>query len=194
MSSLSEILSSGVRAQIFRLLFDGTRRELHVREIERQSGYSIGTVRQELTKLLKLDLVKKRKDSNRVYFAANDNHPLYTDICSIVTKTIGLVDILRNKLQDDSISVAFLFGSIAGSSERATSDVDLMVIGDLGLRRVSELLSGIEDAIGREINPIVMTENEFTQKVKARNHFLTRVLEEPKLFIIGSDNDIKAMG
>lgn len=183
-----------MRAQIFRLLFDGTQRELHVREIERQSGYTIGTVRQELSKLFKLNLIHKRKDSNRVYFAANDNHPLYTDICSIVTKTIGLVDILRDKLQDDSISIAFLFGSIAGGSERATSDVDLMVIGDLGLRRVSELLSGIEGTIGREINPILMTKNEFIQKIKTRNHFIIRILEEPKIFIIGSDNDIKAMG
>lgn len=165
-----------------------------MREIERRSGYSIGAVRQELSKLFKLDLISKRKDGNRVYFSANVAHPLYTDICSIVTKTIGLADVLRDRLRDDSISVAFLFGSFAASSEHASSDVDLMVIGELGLRRVSELLSGIEDMIGREINPIVMTASEFAKKLKAKNHFVTRVIRGPKLFIRGDEDDIAAMG
>ena len=133
MNVLAEILSSKIRAEIFRLLFGTSVEELHMREIERRSGYAIGTIQTELKKLLRLDLVKKRKDGNRLYYRANKENPLYPDIRSLVLKTIGLGDILKNVLRQDSdISIAFVFGSIARHEEMAGSDVDLMVIGKLG--------------------------------------------------------------
>ena len=93
MSLLSEILSSNIRADIFRLLFGVTDSELHMREVERRSGYAIGTIQSELKKLLRLDLVVKRKDGNRTYYKANRNHPIFSDIQRLVLKTVGLVDI-----------------------------------------------------------------------------------------------------
>ena len=194
MNILAEILSSKIRAEIFRLLFGTIAEELHMREIERRSGYAIGTTQTELKKLLRLDLVKKRKDGNRLYYRANKGHPLYPDIRSLVLKTIGLVDILKNALREDSdISIAFVFGSIALHEETAGSDVDLMVIGKLGLRKLTGMLSGVPEQIGREINPYVLSVNEFVKRKTKREHFITQVLEAPKIFIIGSANDLKAM-
>ncbi len=194
MNILAEILSSKIRAEIFRLLFGTIAEELHMREIERRSGYAIGSIQTELKKLLRLDLVKKRKDGNRLYYRANKGHPLYPDIRSLVLKTIGLVDILKNALEHDSdISIAFLFGSIALHEETAGSDVDLMVIGKLGLRKLTGMLSGMSEQIGREINPYVLSVNEFVKRKTKREHFITQVLEAPKIFIIGSANDLKAM-
>lgn len=194
MNILAEILSSKIRAEIFRLLFGTIAEELHMREIERRSGYAIGTIQTELKKLLRLDLVKKRKDGNRLYYRANKGHPLYPDIRSLVLKTIGLVDIFKNALREDSdISIAFVFGSIALHEETAGSDVDLMVIGKLGLRKLTGMLSGVPEQIGREINPYVLSVNEFVKRKTKREHFITQVLEAPKIFIIGSANDLKAM-
>jgi len=195
MNVLAEILSSKIRAEIFRLLFGTSAEELHMREIERRSGYAIGTIQTELKKLLRLDLVKKRKDGNRLYYRANKEHPLYPDIRSFVLKTIGLVDILKNALRQDSdISIAFVFGSIALHEETAGSDVDLMVIGKLGLRKLTGMLSGVPEQIGREINPHVLSVNEFIKRKTKREHFVTQVFEAPKIFITGNANDLEAMG
>ena len=190
MSLLAEILSSKIRAEIFRLLFGINAEELHMREIERRSGFTIGSIQTELKKLLRLDLVKKRKDGNRLYYRANKNHPLYPDIRRLVLKTNGLVDILGDALrQDVSIRIAFVFGSIARQEETAGSDVDLMVIGGLGLRKLTGLLSGVSERIGREINPYVLTTEEFKKRKTSGEHFIAQVLEAPKIFIIGTEKE-----
>jgi len=191
---LSELLSSRARAEIFRLLFGGTGEELHVREIERRSGLNDSTLRQELRKLIRLDLVQSRKDSNRVYYRAKTENPLYAEIHNLVLKTSGLADVLKYALEDKRIRVAFVFGSIASGEEKAGSDVDLMVIGQLGLRDLSQLLSGIEEKIGREVNPHVLREEEFRKRIRAKEHFVSNVMETPKIFIIGSQRELEAMG
>lgn len=194
MSILSEILSSRTRAEIFRLLFFGTVSELHVRELERRSGFNDRTIRQELLRLKRLDLIKSRKSGNRVYYSANGEHPLYSTIRNLVLKTAGLVDVLKTALTDKRIRVAFVFGSIAREEERAGSDIDLMVIGDVGLRAVSEMLGDVHERIGREINPYAISLAEFTKRKKAREHFIVSVLEAPKFFVIGSEDDLRSMG
>jgi predicted nucleotidyltransferase/DNA-binding HxlR family transcriptional regulator len=194
MNRLAELLSSRARAEIFRLLLSGTGEELHVREIERRSGLNDSTLRQELRKLVRLDLVQSRRDSNRVYYRAKTESPLYPEIRNLVLKTSGLSDVLKSALKDKRIRVAFVFGSIARGDEKAGSDVDLMVIGQLGLRDLSRLLSGIEEKIGREVNPHVLRQEEFKKRVRAREHFVSSVMETPKIFIIGSQRELEAMG
>ena len=194
MNRLAELLSSRARAEIFRLLLSGTGEELHVREIERRSGLNDSTLRQELRKLVRLDLVQSRRDSNRVYYRAKTESPLYPEIRNLVLKTSGLSDVLKSALTDKRIRVAFVFGSIAGGEEKAGSDVDLMVIGQLGLRDLSRLLSGIEEKIGREVNPHVLREEEFRKRIRAKEHFVSSIMETPKMFIIGSQRELEAMG
>jgi predicted nucleotidyltransferase len=194
MNRLAELLSSRARAEIFRLLFGGRGEELHVREIERRSGLNNSTLRQELRKLVRLDLVQSRRDSNRVYYRAKVENPLYPEIRNLVLKTSGLSDVLKSALRDKRIRVAFVFGSIASGEEKAGSDVDLMVIGQLGLRDLSHLLSGIEEKIGREVNPHILREEEFRKRIRAKEHFVSSVMETPKIFIIGSQRELEAMG
>ena len=194
MSILSEILSSQTRAEIFRLLFGPGEQELHIREIQRQTGLNDSTIRQELRKLARLDLVKARKDSNRIYYKANQSNPLFEDLQKLVFKTTGLVDVFKKALQDKRVLVAFVFGSFAEGKEKADSDLDLFIIGEVGLRKVTELLSGVSDIIGREINPHVMEPDEFQKRVRNTDHFITGILNTPKLFIKGSAHDLKAMG
>jgi len=194
MNRLAELLSSRARAEIFRLLFNGTGEELHGREMQRRSGLNDSTLRQELRKLTRLDLVQSRRDSNRVYYRPKTENPLYPEIRNLVLKTLGLADVLKSALGDKRIRVAFVFGSIASGEEKAGSDVDLMVIGHLGLRDLSGLLSGIEEKIGREVNPYILREAEFRNRIRAKEHFVSRVIEAPKIFIIGSPHELEAMG
>jgi predicted nucleotidyltransferase len=194
MSVLHEILSSRVRSEIFRLLFGASDRQLHIREMERRTGLSVATVRQELQKLLRMQLVEAQRSGNRLYYRVNKDHPLYPDIRNMVLKTSGMVDILRDALDKEGVMIAFVFGSVASNQEGAASDVDLMVIGDVGLRTLSGWLSGVSEQIGREINPHVMNGNEFRKRLLSHDHFLTRVLESEKLFIKGSEHDLEARG
>ena len=194
MGVLAELLSSRVKAEVFRLLFSIQGRELHVREIARQSGLNDATVRQELKRLTRSGVVKGRKDGNRLYYGANAEHPLYPDIRNLVLKTSGLVDVLGEALETRGISLAFVFGSVAAGIDKAQSDVDLMVVGNVSLRQLGKQLSGVSIRLGREINPHVMTTEEFARRVKTRDHFLTTVRSAPRLFVIGSEDEFEAMG
>ena len=194
MSLLAEILSSKIRAEIFSMLFGIDAKPLHVREIERQSGCAIGTVQQELQKLLRLELIQKQKDGNRLYYQANKAHPLYPEVRGMVLKTAGALPMLRAALAGQrDIKVVFAFGSVARGDARAESDIDLMVIGSIGLRKLSSLLSGVSEKIGREINPCVVSLSEFTKRRSAGDHFISRVLKEPKILIIGTEHELAAM-
>lgn len=194
MSTLAELLSSRARAEIFRLLFGVGSAEFHVREIGRRSGLNEATVRQELRRLTRLGLVEVRRAGNRAYYQASRAHPLYPDIRSLVLKTAGLVEGLRESLAGQGIRFAFVFGSIAKGKEGADSDVDLFVIGPVTLRQLSGLLMEPSRQLGREINPHVMTVEEFVRRKRAADHFLTTVLREPKLFVIGDESDLVSMG
>jgi len=195
MTILAKILSSSrVRAEIFRLLFGLVDKELHIREVERQAKLSWETIRQDLNKLVKLDLVVARRDGNRLYYRANREHPLYPEIHLLVLKTAGLVEVLAKVLNREGIKVAFIFGSVASGQEKAASDVDLMVIGEVSLRTVTGWLGGVSLEIGREINPYVMNVSEFQRRREEQEHFLSQVLDSPKLFIIGKEDDLAAMG
>ena len=194
MNVLAQIVCSRVRAEIFRVLFGLRTDELHLREIHRQTGLAIGTVRQDIGKLVELGLVVRRPDGNRVYYVANQTHPLHAEIHGMVLKTAGLADVLTAALSSDGVRCAFVFGSIAGGIAKPESDIDLMVIGSVGLRKVSGLLSGVGNQLGREINPHVLSPTEFGQRMRDEDHFLTTILASPKIFVAGSEDDLKAMG
>ncbi len=194
MSVLDKILSSKTRAEIFRLLLGLDAEELHLREITRRSGFVIQTVRQELEKLESIGIVSARRSGNRLYYRANIEHPLYTDLHNIVLKTVGLVDLLKKSMEGHEIIAAFVFGSIATGTEDASSDIDLMVIGDISLRELVGLLAEDQQALGREINPYPLTATEYKNQLKSEDHFLTSVINTEKLFVIGNQNVLESLG
>jgi DNA-binding transcriptional ArsR family regulator len=193
MNTLAEILSSRVKAEIFCLLFGHAERELHLRELERRSGSSVSAVRQELKRLVRLGLVEARKDGNRTYYRASRIHPLFADLRNLVLKTSGLVEVLRDALKALKIRAAFVFGSLASGAERAHSDVDLLVIGDAGFREVCDALADVTQTLGRDVNTVAFSPDEFVRRKKDDDHFLTTVLSAPKLFVIGDDNELEGL-
>ena len=192
--TLERLLSSKVKAAVLHLLFREEGRELHVRELARQGDLSEGTVRQELARLAGLGVVTARRSGNRMYYRAEASHPLYPELRGLVVKTSGLVDVLRSALQGPGIQVAFVFGSVAAGTDRAESDVDLMVVGSISLRQLTRRLSGATESLGRELNPYVMTEAELAGKASLRDHFITTVLASPRLFVIGGERELEAVG
>jgi predicted nucleotidyltransferase len=151
-------------------------------------------VRQELKRLTAMRLVEARVSGNRIYYRANPDHPLTPEIRNLVLKTSGLADVLRRALDTAGIRSAFVFGSVAEGVEKPGSDVDLMIVGSMTLREASKLLSGVGSLLGREVNPHVFTSREFVRRRKAGDHFLTSVLGGKRLFVIGDESDLEAMG
>lgn len=194
MNTLTELLSSRVKSEIFRLLFGPGGLELHVRDISRRAGLADGTVRQELKRLTGLGVIEMRRAGNRTYYRANRAHPLHPDIRNLVLKTSGLVDVLRAPLSHTGIRLAFVFGSLASGRETAQSDVDLMVVGTIGLRQLGKLLSGVDSDLGREVNPHIMTSGEFAQRRSTGDHFITTVLGGSRLWVIGDEDELAAVG
>jgi predicted nucleotidyltransferase len=194
MNTLESIVTSRTRAGVFTILFGLGQKELHNREIARRSKHSEAALRQELTKLTDLDLVRLRKDGNRVYYSANRSHPLYHEIHSIVLKTTGLVDVLAEALADLRVETAFVFGSIAEGEATSDSDVDILIIGSIGLMEVSRLLSGVSERLEREINPIVMSREEYIGRIRTDDHFANNVIKGARLFIKADPDEFEAMG
>jgi predicted nucleotidyltransferase len=188
---LAKLFTSNTRAEIMRILFDGMGNERYLREIEKMGQIGVNSIQKEIKHLLLMDLVKSRKDGNRIYYKANTQHPIYLDLVSIVEKTVGIVSELKMRLDDPRIYCAFIFGSIAKNSEKAESDVDIVVIGEIGMRAMANLLSGLQEKIGREINPHIYSEAEFTKKRKEKDHFVTSILKTELKPIIGNIDDYR---
>ncbi len=188
--SLLQILFPQVRAEVLRLLFADETRELHLRELTRQSRLSLGTLQTEVEKLRAADLLLSRRDGNRLYFRANAAHPLFADLRQLVLKTAGLREVLADALRDvPGIELAFVFGSLAAGTGKAGSDVDLLVIGDAGLRALAPRLRPAAERLGREINPVTMTVAEFARD-RAKKTFLRDVLAKDKLFLKGNSDEL----
>lgn len=194
MNALEGLLASRSRAEILRLLFTGEEREFYLREIEKHTGLLIRAVQQEISNLLKLDLIRARKDGNRRYFCANRAHPLYPDLCQIVLKTSGWVSELTKALSREKVRLAFIFGSVARGEETAESDIDLMVVGDIGLRALSAITGPISRKAHRVVNPHSYSTQEFARRLKSKDHFLTSVIDSKKLYLAGSDDELEKLG
>ena len=194
MSVLSKLLSSRTRAEVLRVLFGLNPKEVHLREIVRRSRMTIGTIQDELKKLNSLDLISVRRDGNRLYYRANTDHPLYSILRQLVLKTDGLAEGLRKRLLGQGVDAAFIYGSIAKGEESAGSDLDLFIVGSITLRALTPKLSGLAEEIGREINPFVITAEELRGRLAQNDHFVGQVWAAPKLFVIGDNNELGAMG
>jgi predicted nucleotidyltransferase len=126
-----------------------------------------------------------------VLYQANLACPIYAELAAIFRKTIGLATLMRDALTDlvGKIDLAFVFGSMASGEQNASSDVDVLVVGDLSLAEVVKALSAVQPTLGREINPVVMTVDKFIAQLNKQDRFVTRVLDEPKIFLIGKEDE-----
>jgi predicted nucleotidyltransferase len=193
----ADALFGHARRAILALLFGHGRREFYLRQIARLSDLAVGSVQRELANLVAADLVTRRVDGSQVYFRANERSPVYAELAGLMTKTSGVAGVLKAALADlaneQAILVAFVYGSVAAGTQTASSDVDLMVIGRARLRELVPALRPAQEQLGREINPTTYEPAQFRQRLAAGEHFLTRVMQAPRILLIGSDDELAGL-
>ena len=187
-ASISDLLfPNQYRRKVLGLLLMRPDQQIHLRELARVIGAAPGTLKKELDALCEAGLLRAERVGNQVRFCANTAHPVFPELQALIRKTIGLVDALRLSLAPlaGRIDAAFVFGSMASGTESAGSDIDLMVVGDAGFAEVVDATYEAQAALGREINPKVMSASEWQAKKAERNAFLQDVLNKPRIMLIG---------
>ena len=173
-------------------MYSHTDEPFYFRQIARAAGVGLGAVQRELKKLSDAGIIRRTVRGPQVYYQANPECPVYAELKSLVVKTVGVGDVLRAALLslEDRIIVSFLFGSVAQGGGRSGSDIDVMVVGDVTFAEAVSALGGVQETVRREINPIVYPIEEFRFKLSADHHFLKKVLEGPKCFLVGDDHEL----
>ena len=164
----------------------------HVREIARLTGTVAGTLNRELVKLAEAGVLVKKSVGNQVRYSANPDCPIIDELTSILRKTSGIVDVLAEALLPlaEKISVAFVFGSMASGKENTGSDVDVLIIGNVSFAEVVKAVYGTQESLRREVNPKVFSQEEWMHMLGIKDSFIKEVLSEPKLFIVGGENEL----
>lgn len=193
--TLAEALWSKARRRILGLLLAKPDQEWHLRDIARLTGLAPATVQREVTSLHEAGILTRRRDGNQVKYGADLTCPIFPELHGIVLKTVGLADVLRQALQSlgDGVSAAFVFGSLARGEATNESDVDLMIIGEVRLRDLVPSIREATGVLGREINPVAMAPDEFRERVAEKEHFVVSVLPDPKIFLIGDENELSRL-
>jgi uncharacterized protein len=181
------------RAILTATLMDPAR-EWYLSDLARHIGVSPSSLQRELAGLVDAEILRRRVDGNRVYYRAEVDNPIFGDLRGLVLRTAGLKDVLAECLSGfrDRIDVAFVYGSVARGDESASSDVDLMVIGCVGLAELAPALKDAEARLLRPVNPSVYRAAEVVEKLRAGHHFLGTVMGGAKLFIVGGEDDLAA--
>jgi predicted nucleotidyltransferase len=194
---ISRLLFGSTRRAVLALLLGRPDERFYLREIVRATGGAVGAVQRELKQLVDAGLVEREARGHQVYFSANRNAAIFSELQAIMEKTAGAVDVLRASLatlvSQGRVDLAFVYGSVATGKKTARSDIDLLIVGDTSLKETVPALRAAETRLGREINPIVYPVNEFRDKVDHGAPFLKRVLAGPKLFVAGDDRVLKRL-
>ncbi|WP_029148148.1 nucleotidyltransferase domain-containing protein [Methylophilus sp. 5] len=192
---LSDVLFSEYRKRILGLLLLHPEQSYHVRELARLTHTSAGTLHKELSKLSDAGILQGKRVGNQQHYSANVQCPIFEELASIFRKTSGLVDVIAGALSSvkNQIQFAIVFGSVARGEQQANSDIDVMVIGDIGFGDVVTLLHDSQAILKREINPVVYSMASFKSRVEKNDSFIQAVLNKPKLFIIGTEYELRQL-
>ena len=182
---------SKVRQGLLALYFTNVGHQYYLRELERLLGYSAGNIRRELLRLQKVHLFNTQRTGNLLFYSLNQGHPLFEELKSIVSKTIGVEASLRAVLSSiEDITTAFIFGSFATRSEKETSDIDVMIIGKPNMPLLHEKIRELEQRLKREINLTVYPRREYQAKKKIKSGFILDLLKKPKIMLIGREDGL----
>lgn len=193
MSSLANILFKEYRRQVLALLLLRPDQSYHVREIARLTNTQPGTLHRELTNLAEVGILKKASRGNQLYYQADTNCVIFEELAGIMRKTSGLADVLRLALQPVTAQLQFaaVYGSVASGKATANSDVDLLLVGDLGFAEAVKVLYPVQQQLGREINPKLYSLNEWNKAVAGQSGFIRQLMTDPMLPILGKMDDVR---
>lgn len=188
-------LFSNTRQAVLALLYGRTDSSFYTKQILDTVKIGRGTVQRELKNMSDSGIIIREVQGRQVYYRANTQCPIYHELKSLVRKTFGVADVLRQSLAPATpkIKLAFIFGSIAAGTEKKASDIDLMVVGAVSFGDAVSLLSPAEEKLGREVNTVVYPVAEFQKKVKADHYFVKNVINGKKIFIIGDESELNRL-
>jgi len=189
-STTADALFPKVRQRVLAVLFGSPERSFYTNEVIGLARSGAGAVQRELAGLAEAGLLTVSQQGNQKHFQANPASPVFMELRGLVTKTVGLADVLQAALAPlaTQIEKAFVFGSIAKQEETAQSDVDLlMVTSTLGYGDVFAALEQASQTLGRKINPALYTAADFRARLHSDNAFINRVMEQPKIWLIGQE-------
>ena len=192
-TSLTNVLFSKVQQRVLAILYVQPNYSFHTNDIIRLSRSGTGATQRELKKLASAKLITVKQKGNLKLYQANPDTPIFSELRSIVLKTFGLADVLQEALisMASKIDVSFIYGSIAKQEDTASSDIDLMIItNQLTYPGLFKQLEKIEPQLGRHINPTIYTPTEWIQKQKANNNFILQIMRQPKIFLIGNEDEL----
>ena len=194
-TSLADALFSTVQQRVLAYIFGQPERSFFATELIKLAGGGSGAVQRELLRLEESGLASVTRVGTQKHYQANPKSPIFMELCAIAQKTVGLAEPLRTALKplEKRIRAAFVFGSVAKKRDTAASDIDIMVISSS--LTYADLFTALEDAsqrLGRKVNPTVYSPREIGKRVKQDNAFVSRVLAQPKIWLIGGESDIGA--
>lgn len=192
---LLEALFGKTRRSILALLFSHTEEAFHLRKILRLAGVSPGAGQRELKRLSEAGLILRTVKENQVLFQANPQCPIFEELKSLITKTAGVVDVLRAALGPlaGRISIALLYGSLARGRAGVESDIDLLVVGEVSFEDVVNKVSRAQEILRREINPMVISLEEYLNRLFEGDHFLDAILKSPFITVMGDPRELVRM-
>lgn len=191
--TLMDTLFPAARQRVLALLLLQPQAAFHLRELARHTGSHAGTLARELDKLTQAGLLLRTAQGNQVRYQANTRHPLFGDLAGLFRKTHGVLPALREALAplDGRIRLALVFGSEARGTAAANSDVDVLVLGSVGLfADLAQALYPLHEALGREVNPVLYTPEEFAGRVRQGDAFAREILAKPQLFVKGDAHEL----
>jgi len=191
--SMVDALFSRTQQNVFALLFGQAETSFYTNEIIRRTGSGSGAVQRELSRLVRSGLATVKRIGSQNHYQANPDSPLFAELCSIANKTVALVEPLKTALQPfiQQVGLAFVYGSVAKKSDTTSSDIDLMIISDdLTYADVFPALEDVSAKLQRSIQPTIYSHAELTKRLHSDNSFIRRVLEQPKVWIIGQENEL----
>jgi predicted nucleotidyltransferase len=189
---LQKLFSSRVRVEILSTFLMNPEKERYVREVARITGEDYKNVSRELRNLEEIGLLSSRNEGNLRFFGLNKGFVIYEELKSIFMKTKGAVGVLKEAMsRGREIDYAFIYGSFAMGTERAESDIDVMVIGGISLEDVLALIRGPEETLSREINVSLYDLQEIQRRVKDSDPFIREVLGGSKIMLLGDEDELR---
>ena len=194
---LASALFSSVQLRVLSLLFARPDKEFQLTELIKLARSGRGAVQRELEKLSKAGIVEVSSRENRKTYRANRLSPIFDELHGLIIKTVGLLEPIRNALRKfrSDVTVAFVYGSVAKGTDTARSDIDLTIIGtDLDYPSIYAALQKVETILHRPVNPNLITVDEWKRRINEDNSFVTAILRQPKLFVVGSERELEGIG
>ena len=190
---LTDVLFGTYRKKALSLLLLHPDTDYHVRELARLTGTAPGTLHKELAKLAATGLLLRKTQGNQVRYQANQQCPVFPELAGLLRKTTGAAEVLATALAPLAPPLALIFGSVASGTETASSDIDLLIIGNIGFADVVRATHPAQAELGRDINPVVYSANEFKRRVDEQDPFVLDLLANPKIFLTGTTHDLSQL-